>query len=116
MVFSDEQEFEYTFTVVKSEKAEVTFEDFQGEEFQNSYLENCNCTIESQQEQQYGKLKTYQLTTITKANGQTLYGLVDNIERNGDVYVLSYLTTLANYDKFKPSYLEVLESLNFKEY
>lgn len=115
MVLSDTKTFEYTLTVTKKEEAGVTFESFKEESFTKSYLESCNCTIESQQEQQYGELKTYQLTTITKANGQTLYGVVDNVERNGDVYVFAYLTTLANYEKFKSSYREVLESLDFKE-
>ena len=106
MFLSESKEFEYTLTVTKSKDAGVVFKDFKEDEYKNSYLESCSCTIEGEQEQSYGDFKTYQFSTITKANGQALYGLVDNLERNGDVFAFVYLTTLANYEIFKHNYRE----------
>lgn len=115
MLLSEQQEFEYTLTITKSKDAGVTFKDFKEDEYKKSYLESCSCIIEGEQEQFYTGLKTYQFRIVTKANKQTLYGLVDNIERNGDVYAVVYLTTLDNYDKYQDAYRQVLESINFIE-
>jgi len=112
-VMSEEKEFEYTLTINKFPSAELTFEDFKGDEFKNLYLKTCNCTIESEKQQYYSSLKTYQYTTITEAEDQKLYGLIDYIEIRGDVYAFLYLTNLVNYERFKSSYREVLETVKF---
>lgn len=115
LVYSDGKEFEYTLTINKYPSSNLTFENFKGNEFKNSYLSTCSCIIESDQIQNYKHFKTYQYTTITESEGQKLYGLIDYLGRNGDVYSLVYLTTFVNYEKFKSSYRKVLESINFQE-
>jgi len=115
MVVSDSNEFEYTLTINKFPNAELSFEDIKGGEFKRNYLTTCSCEILEEKEQFYGQLKTYQYVSTMVSNGNKLYGLVDFIENKGGVYAFIYLTTKDNYEKFKSSYREVLESLDFKE-
>jgi len=111
---ADSNEFQYMVTITKSIDDEITFEDFRGDEYKNSYLEECNCSIEGEQVQEYENFKSYQLNTITNAQGQTLYGYVDNVKKGDNIYAFVYLTTIDNYEKYKQDYTDVLSSVKFR--
>lgn len=106
-----EGEFKYVLIITKAGSDGNKQQSLLSDDFKQSYLENCLCSISESNEIEYYSVKSVQFKIHVNSNNKKFEGYSENVIVQSNLYNITYLTMAGSLTYYESEYFDIMNSL-----